>query len=89
MHTSYYLTCESVVLLFLISKLYPAFMNHLMCNNSSSPNINFQAFLTFLASVLYENYYCFFEEGRHNKYHLEGSVGGYYYQKPKEYVEFK
>lgn len=33
---------------------------------------------------MYENYYHFLEEGRHNKYHLENSTGIYYYQKPEE-----
>lgn len=62
-------------------------MNHIMCNDSSSPHINFQAFLIFLALILYENYYCFLEEGGRNKHRLESSIDSYYYQKPKEYVE--
>jgi len=61
-------------------------MNHFMYD-SSSANINFQVFLGFFALILYENYDCFLDEGRHNKPHLESSIGICYYQKTKEYVE--
>lgn len=88
MHTSYCLACESVVFtcffFFLRSKFCPALMYHLMYNDSSSPNIHFQALLVFLASLIHEKYYPFLEEGRHNKYHSENSTGIYDYQKPKE-----
>lgn len=74
------------MLLFQISKLCPAFMNHLMCNDSSSSNIKFSSFPYFFA-MLYENN-CFLEEGRHIKYCLEGSIGSHYNWKlPKGYFE--
>lgn len=56
-----------------------------MCNDSS-PSMNFQSPLSSLLTlIIYESYYCFLEEGKHMKYHLEDSIGNYY-QMPKENV---